>query len=300
MKPDSMLAGKIKSKDFIITAEYVPQAGANLSAIKASVGAYRDKVTSVNVADNHYGITPSSLAVCAALLQSGIEPVLQINTRDRNRIALQSDLLGASLLCIKNVLCISGYDQSIIGSPDAKGVFDLDSFQLLALVKRMTEEGLLMDGTRLGNSFAMLAGAVINPYMRPLELNILRLSRKVQAGAAFIQTQAVFDFEEFREWLEAARKEKITEIVAILAGILPLTGADEARQLVEAHPDMNIPSKVIERLAAAGSAEAQEREGLTISAEMIKNIKGLPGLRGVHLLSGSKHNLVPELLTKIQ
>jgi methylenetetrahydrofolate reductase (NADPH) len=296
MKPASKLAGKINGDDFIITAEYQPWAGTDVAAIDSCVSALSQGPVAVNVADNHYGITTSSLAASVALSREGIEPIYQIVTRDRNRIALQSDLLGAALLGIKNVLCLSGYHQSLIGCPDSANVYDIDSIQLVAIVKKMNEEGLLINGTKIEGPFAMLIGAAANPYTKPIELNVLRLSKKVAAGAVFIQTQAVFDVESLRQWVEALRQEGITERVAILAGVLPLAGADEARRLSDTFTDFNIPDAIIERIKAAGDLNAQKKEGLTICTEIIKEVKNIKGLRGVHIFSGGNESIVPEIM----
>ncbi len=300
MKPDSKLANKIESGEFIITAEYLPRPGTDISAIEALPKTLGNGAAAINVADNHYGIATSSLAVSVALNQCGVEPVYQVVTRDRNRIALQSDILGAAFLGIKNVLCLSGYHQTLMGYPESANVFDIDSIQLIGIVRKMTDEGLLLDGSKIESVFSMLTGAVANPFLKPLELNIIRLKKKVNAGAKFIQTQAVFDIEAFRQWLEAARKEGITEKTAILAGILPLASAAEAKKLSDTYTDFNIPGETIERIKAAGYENAQKKEGLTICIEIIKKIKGLPGLRGIHILSGGNEAVVPELIAAIQ
>ena len=296
MKPDSRLAKKIESGDFIVTAEYLPRAGTDASVIEACARALSQGPVAVNVADNHYGVAMSSLAASAALSRSGIEPVYQVVTRDRNRIALQSDLLGAACLGIKNVLCLSGYHQTLMGCPESANVFDIDSIQLIAAVRRMTDEGLFLDGKKIEGAFSMLIGAAANPFLKPLELNIMRLKKKVAAGASFIQTQAVFNVAGFQQWLEAARNEGLTERTAILAGILPLTGAEEAKKLSDTYTDFYIPDEVLARLKAAGDEKAQKKEGLAISAEIINKIKNMKGLRGVHILSGGNEAIVPELI----
>lgn len=296
MRPDSRLAAKVAGQDFIITAEYLPHAGTGIS--EAGAGALTSGPVAVNVADNHYGIALSSLAASVQLLHSGIEPVLQMATRDRNRIALQSDLMGAASLGIKNVLCLSGYHQTLIGCPESANVFDIDSVQLIATVNKMNR-GLLLDGTKIEGDFAMLVGAVANPYLKPLELNILRLSKKVAAGADFIQTQAVFDVAIFEQWLEAVRREGLTDRTAILAGVLPLTSAAQAERLRDTHTDFIIPDKIIERMKASRDAGSQKREGLAICTEIIKQLRSMPGLRGIHLLSGGNESAVPELAAAI-
>jgi len=206
--------------------------------------------------------------------------------------------MGAAFLGIKNVLCLSGYHQTLIGCPESANVYDIDSIQLIAAVRKMNDEGLLLDGTKIEGAFSMLIGAVANPYLKPLELNTIRLNKKVDAGANFIQTQAVFDTETFAQWLEAVRSEGLTEKVAILAGVLPLTSAAEAEKLDDSYTDFNIPDEIIERIKAAGNQDAQKKEGQTICAEIIKAIKDMPGLRGVHIISGGNEKIVPQLIAE--
>jgi len=295
MKHDSKLAIKTSGKEFIFTAEYLPLAG---TEVKIDPKIFGNSVTAVNVADNHFGVSISSLAASFALSQAGIEPVLQIITRDRNRIALQSDLLGAAYLGIKNVLCLSGFHQTLIGCSESANVFDVDSIQLIDIVKKMNN-GQLLDGKKIQGSFCMLIGAAANPNLKPLELNILRLSKKIAAGADFIQTQSVFDVDAFKVWLEAVCNAGLADKTAILAGVMPLKSAAQAKELAETHTDFVIPEAIIDRLTAAGGSEAQEKEGVKIAAEIIKKLKGLPGLKGVHILSGGNESTINELLSSI-
>jgi methylenetetrahydrofolate reductase (NADPH) len=295
MKVESKFAEKLESGDFIVTAEYTPIAGTQSGVVEAVAGALGNGVLAVNVADNSSGVVMSSLAASVAIMKAGVEPVFQIVTRDRNRIALQSDLLGAVCLGIKNVLCLSGYHQTLTGCPESANVYDIDSIQLVDAIKNMCEKGVLIDGTKIEGEFSMLIGAVANPYLRPLELNIIRLGKKIEAGASFIQTQAVFDTEAFDQWLQEANSEGLSEKTAILAGVMPLDGAAEAEKLRDAHTDFRIPDEVIERLKAAGDEQAQKKEGLAVCAETITSIKDKEGLRGIHILSGGKEAIVPEL-----
>jgi methylenetetrahydrofolate reductase (NADPH) len=266
--------------------------------VETAARSFSSRLTAVNAADNHFGVALSSLAASLALSKAGIEPIYQVVTRDRNRIALQSDLLGAAFLGIKNVLCLSGYHQAVIDCPQAANVYDIDSIQLISLVKKMNE-GALLDSSKIKGNFAMTIGAAANQNLKPLGLNILRLGKKVTAGANFIQTQAVFDVDEFKLWLGAAVKAGITQKTAILAGVMPLQSADQAQKLVETHTDYVIPAGIIDRLKAAGDAAAQKKEGVKIAAEIIKKLKGTAGLRGIHLLSGGNEAVVPELLAAI-
>ena len=295
MKRDSKLAIKTSGKEFIFTAEYLPLAG---TEVKIDPKIFGNSMTAVNVADNHFGVSISSLAASFALSQAGIEPVLQIITRDRNRIALQSDLLGAAYLGIKNVLCLSGFHQTLIGCSESANVFDVDSIQLIDIVKKMNN-GQLLDGKKIQGSFCMLIGAAANPNLKPLELNILRLSKKIAAGADFIQTQSVFDVDAFKVWLEAVCNAGLADKTAILAGVMPLKSAAQAKELAETHTDFVIPEAIIDRLTAAGGSEAQEKEGVKIAAKIIKKLKGLPGLKGVHILSGGNESTINELLSSI-
>lgn len=295
MKPDSKLAARIDSKEFIYTAEYLPIAG---TEAKIDPKLFGNIVTAVNVADNHYGVSMSSLAASIALKQAGIEPVLQAVTRDRNRIALQSDLLGAAYLGIKNVLCLSGYHQTLMGCGESANVFDVDSIQLMDMVKRMNN-GQLLDGTMIQGNFGMLIGAAANPNLKPLELNILRLSKKITVGADFIQTHSVFDVDSFKTWINAARESGLADKVAILAGVMPLKGAEHAQELVASHTDFVIPDGIINRLLSAGDDEAQRKEGIKIAAEIMNMLKDLPGLKGIHILSGGNESSVSELIAAV-
>ena len=202
MKSDSKLAKKIESGDFIVSAEHVPGITAAGSATEAALKALGGKPVVVNMSDNSHGVAMSSVAASAVAVKSGVEPVLQMVTRDRNRIALQSDLLGAASLGIKNVLCLSGYHQTLMGYPESANVFDIDCTQFIEMTTRMSEKGVLADGKKIDGQFSMLVGAVANPYMKPLDLNLFRLGIKIEAGAKFIQTHAVFDVETFKLWLD--------------------------------------------------------------------------------------------------
>ena len=295
MKPDSKLAVKISGQEFIYTAEYLPVAGTEITIDLKTFGS---GVSAVNVADNHYGVSMSSLAASLALSQAGIEPVFQIITRDRNRIALQSDLLGAAYLGIKNVLCLSGFHQTLIGCGESANVYDVDSIQLIDIVKKMNN-GQLLDGTKIQGNFGMLIGAAANPSLKPLELNMLRLIKKVTAGADFIQTQSVFDVDTIKVWLEAVRDAGLADKIAILAGVMPLKSAAHAQELTATHTDFVIPEPIVKRLTSAGDAEAQRKEGMKIAAEIINELKGLSGLKGVHILSGGNESCIRELLAVI-
>jgi methylenetetrahydrofolate reductase (NADPH) len=295
VKPNSKLAGAIQSNGFVVTAEVLPPPAAEGAAIKAAVDVIGDSLAAVSVADNHSGVGMSSLAASSVLVGLGREPIYQVVTRDRNRIAIQSDLLGAAALGIKNVVCTSGHHQTLTGCSDSANVYDLDAIQVVWTIKQMRDKGMLLDGTAIAGNFSMLIGTVVNPYLRPLELNMIQLAKKIEAGADFIQTQPVFDVEEFTAWLDATRKEGLVEKTAILAGVLPLSSAEEAERLREAHTELRIPDAMVARLKAASDADAQGKEGLKLSAEIIGKLKAMKGVRGVHILSGGRERLVSKL-----
>ncbi len=296
MNVDSKFAKKIETGDFILTAECAPGATASGTTAEAALKSLDGKLAAVNLADNSHGVAISSVAAAVAAIKLGAEPVLQMVTRDRNRIALQSDLLGAASLGIKNVLCLSGYHQTLMGCPESANVFDIDSTQFIQMTTRMSEKGVLADGTKIDGQFSMLVGAVTNPFLKPLELNLFRLGKKIEAGARFIQTHAVFDIKTFTAWLDAVRKEGLTKKVAILASVFPLESVAEAQKLRDTYAEFRIPDEIIERLKKAGDNNAQKKQGLAICVETIKQLKTLDGLRGVHILSGGKEAVVPELV----
>lgn len=297
MKDGKSFADRLRGGDFIVTAEFLPRPEADGAALRSALGALAEVPSAVNVSDNPHGVAMSSMAASVILAGSGVEPIYQVLTRDRNRIAIQSDLLGAASLGIKNLLCLSGYHQALTDNPGSANVYDIDSTQLVAMVKKMRDGGELVNGAKIAGTFGMTAGAVANPYMKPLELNLIRLGQKVDSGADFIQTHAVFDAEGFGEWLEAARKAGITGKTAIIAGVMPLKNAEEAEALAGKFTDYNIPASIIERLKSAGDGNAQKKEGIAICVEMAKALKGMQGLRGIHIHSGGKEETIPEILT---
>jgi methylenetetrahydrofolate reductase (NADPH) len=297
MNQEKKFEDQIKDGSFVLTAEYLPKAETDGSSLMAVLPALKEVPSAVNVSDNPYGIVISSMAASLLLARSGIEPICQVITRDRNRIAIQSDLLGAAALGIKNILCHSGFHQMLTDNPESSNVYDIDSIQMIAMVKNMREKGELLNGAKIGGSFPMFIGTSANPFLKPIELNIIRLMQKIDSGAGFIQTRAVFNVDEFKQWVAAARDAGITEKTAILAGVLPLESADEAINLADTYTEIQIPSGVIGRLRSAGDKQAQKKEGLAICVETIQKLKEVPGVRGIHILSGGKEDCIPEILS---
>jgi methylenetetrahydrofolate reductase (NADPH) len=297
VKNEKMFHDQLKSGDFVVTAEYLPKAETEGSAIKTALQALKEVPSAVNVADNPFGVVMSGLAASVILAQSGIEPIYQVVTRDRNRIAIQSDLLGAAALGIRNVLCLSGYHQTLTDNPESANVYDLDSTQLLNVLKKMREQGELLNGEKINGAFSIMTGAAANPYLKPLDLNIIRLTQKVEAGAEFIQTHAVFNIDEFQHWFDTITQAGLADKTAIIAGVFPLDSAEEAEFLLNKYTEFQIPAHIIERLKSAGDRQAQKKEGLAICVEIINKLKDMNGLRGIHILSGGKEETLPHILS---
>jgi methylenetetrahydrofolate reductase (NADPH) len=296
MKINSKLADAIEKGNFIITAEIDPGAVTDSSSIEQAVKELGKGPLAINIPDNCHKIGISSIAASSAAIKAGAEPICQIVTRDRNRIALQSDLLGAVSLGIKNLLCLSGYHQTLSVGPQSANVYDIDSTQLIGIAKNMSEKSVLADGSKITGQFAMLTGAAANPFQNPVELNMLRMQKKVEAGVKFFQTSSVFDIEKFSQWFNTATKEGITTKTAILAGVLPLDSAAEAERLRQTYSDYYIPDSIIDRLNKAGNEASQKKEGISICIEIIKKLKNIKGLRGIHIHCG-KGKTSPEIIS---
>ncbi len=296
MTVNSRLADAIEKGNFIVTAEIEPGAVADGSTIEQAVKELGKGPLAINIPDNCHNIGMSSIAASVAVLKAGAEPICQIVTRDKNRIALQADLLGAASLGIKNVLCLSGYHQTLSVSPQSANVYDIDSTQFIEMATNMSEKAVLADGSKISGQFAMLTGAAGNPFQKPMELNMLRIQKKVEAGAKFIQTSAVFDIEMFSQWFNTATKEGITMKAAILAGVLALESAVEAEKLRTTYSDYYIPESIIDRLKKAGNDSAQKKEGIAICIETIRKLKSIKGLRGIHIHC-SRGKISPEIIS---
>ena len=296
MKPESKLARRIESGEFVVTAEMLPPLGTDCSG-RVELFTGLSGLTAVNVADNPFGPVMSSLAGSAALLKAGVEPVMQVVTRDRNRIAIQSDLLGAVSLGVRNFMFLSGFHQTLTSSPESRNVYDIDPVQTIRAAVSMRDDGTLINGGLIDGGFPVLVGAAANPFTEPMELNIIKAAKKAACGASFIQTQAIFDAEAFERWLKAVRNAKIFPDTTILAGVLPLLSSDEAERLSGGYSDYYIPDDLVDRLRSAGDTEAQRREGMLICTELIAALRGMEGVGGIHIISGGKETLLPDLLS---
>jgi methylenetetrahydrofolate reductase (NADPH) len=293
----SKLQQQLSAGEFAVTAECGPPRGSNVDVIREKGGLLEGVVDAVNVTDNQTAIVRmSSIAACVHLLNMGLEPVMQMVTRDRNRIALQSDIMGAYSLGIRNILCLSGDHQSFGSQPDALNVFDIDSMNLLRTVKEMRDEGKDMSGYDLNEAPHMFIGAAANPFADPFEYRVIRLAKKIDAGADFIQTQCVYNLERFKEWIRLAREEGLTEKVYILAGVTPLKSAGMARYMNNKVAGMDVPDTVIERMAGVPKQEAS-KEGIKICLETIAELREIQGVHGVHIMAIEWEEAVGEIVT---
>ncbi|MCK5187119.1 MAG: methylenetetrahydrofolate reductase [Deltaproteobacteria bacterium] len=281
----SQLQIVLSKGDFAVTAECGPPRGSDPEVISKKGELLKGYVDAVNVTDNQTAIVRmSSITACTHLLQMGLEPVMQMVTRDRNRIALQSDIMGAYSLGIKNILCLSGDHQSFGSQPDAMNVFDIDSIQLIHAVRAMREEGKDMSGFDLKEPPRMFIGAAANPFADPFEYRVIRLAKKIDAGVDFIQTQCVYNLDRFKEWIKMAREEGLTEKAHILAGVTPLKSAGMAKYMAEKVAGMDVPESVIKRMASVPKEKCPE-EGIKLCVETIAELREIKDVHGVHIMA---------------
>jgi len=296
MKAESHLKAVLTAGHFAVTAECGPPKGAEATVIRKKGKLLKGFVDSVNVTDNQTGVVRmSSLAACTLLKRAGLDPVLQMVTRDRNRIALQSDILGASALGIHNILCLSGDHQAFGNQPQAKGVFDIDSIQLVQTVRRMRDEGKIIGGEELSERPQLFIGAVANPFADPFAYRVLRLAKKISAGAEFIQTQCIYNMTRFTDWMKQVADRGLHEKAYILGGITPLKSARMAEYMSKQVAGMDVPEEVINRMKGVPAKE-QRQEGLKIAVETIQAIKAIKGVHGVHIMAIEWEEAVPEIV----
>lgn len=288
------LAEKIKRGDFIVTAELGPPQSCKGDVIRRKAAHFRRGIDAVNITDNQTAIVRlSSIAAAVICKEAGLEPIIQMTCRDRNRIALQSDLLGAAALGITNVLCLSGDFVSLGNHSEARVVFDMDSIQLIAAVSRMNE-GRFLSGDVIKTPPSFLIGGAANPFAEPLEARIDRLEKKIEAGAAFIQTQPVFDMDYFYRWFACVRERGLDRRTAIITGVMPVKSAAALIYMQQNVPGMRIHPDCIARME---SAPDPERTGIEEAVSTINTLRKTPGIRGVHLMPLNWESVTPRLLT---
>ena len=294
MTPESRLETLLKRGEFVVTSEIGPPKSADGASVREKASHLKGYADAFNVTDNQAAtVRMSSLAGSLFCLQEGVEPVMQMTCRDRNRIAMQSDILGAHALGGRNVLCISGDHQRFGNHPDAKNVYDVDSTQQLMMFKRLRDEGTVWTGDALTVAPRLFLGAAANPFADPMELQVLRLAKKVDAGAQFVQTQAIFDLGRFEDWLQMVRAEGIDRRVHIIAGVLPLRSVKAARFMAGHVPGMLVPESVLERMEKA--ADPKE-EGIRICLETLEEVRRMSGVHGVHLMPVAWESVLPRLV----
>ncbi len=298
MKAGSNLEKILTGGQFAVTGELGPPKGADVLVIERKASLLRGNVDAINVTDNQTAIVRmSSIAVSAILKQKGLEPTMQMVVRDRNRIAIQSDIFGAYALGIRNILCLSGDHQKFGNHPTAKNVFDLDSIQLIQTVKRMRDEHKVLGGDEIDGAPQMFIGAAANPFADPFEYRVIRLGKKVAAGVDFIQTQCIYDMDKFERFMEMARDRGLDKKVHILAGVTPLKSVGMARYMKEKVAGMEVPDEVINRMKAAGKEKAKE-EGLKICVEQIQRLRQIEGVHGIHLMAIEWEEVVHEIVER--
>jgi len=281
---------------FGVTSECGPPRGTDGHVVEEKARLIGDYVDAINVTDNQTAVVRMcSLASCIRIKQMGLEPVLQMVTRDRNRIGLQSDILGAASFGIHNLLCLTGDHQSFGDHPNAANVFDLDSTQLVRTATMMRDEGKLLSGFEMKSRPEMFIGAAENPFADPFEIRVMRLAKKVAAGAQFIQTQCIYNMPKFKLWMQGVVDKGLHEKVFIMAGITPMKDLGMAKYMKNKVPGMDVPDDLIARLAGTPK-EKQAEEGIKIAIEQIQELKEVQGVRGFHIMAIEWEEKVPEIV----
>jgi methylenetetrahydrofolate reductase (NADPH) len=303
LKSGSRLERQMRTGRFVVTAELGPPKSADVDVIKKKAATLKGFVDAVNITDNQTAIVRmSSIAAGALVLREGLEPIIQIVCRDRNRIAIQSDVLGAYALGVRNILCLTGDHQVFGNHPTSKNVYDLDSIQLIGMLKGMRDDKKFACGDEIRNAKKapvvepkVFIGAAANPFGDPFEFRALRLAKKVNAGADFIQTQCIYDMDRFKEWMKDVRNRGLHEKVKILAGFTPLKSAGMAKYMRDSVAGLTVPDYFAERL---GKAEDPAAEGIKIVVEQIAQVREIEGVAGIHLMAIEWEHKVPEIVEK--
>lgn len=298
VKTPSKLEKILDSGHLAVTSECGPPRGSDPEVIRKKGELLKGYVDAINVTDNQTSVVRScSLAACIHLKLMGLEPILQMVTRDRNRIALQSDILGAASFDIYNVLCLSGDHQSFGDNPKAQNVHDLDSMQLANMVRYMRDEGKFLGGDEISRPPKMFVGAAANPFADPFEIRVPRLAKKIEAGVEFIQTQCIYNVDKFEKWISEASDRGLTEKVYIMAGVTPMKSAGMAKYMKNRVPGMDVPDEVVKRMSETPK-NRQAEEGINICIETIQRLKELKGVAGFHIMAIEWEERVPEIVER--
>ncbi len=294
----SRLERVLSDGGFAVTAEIAPPGSADPAEIRRIAALFRDSVDACNVTDCQRAmVRMSALAAAVLATQEGVEPVLQMVLRDRNRIAIQSDLLGAAALGIRNILCLRGDPTHIGNEPEAPGVYDLSTEEFLSTCRNLRDRGVLRGGASVDAPPRLFLGASANPFAGNMEDSFANLRAKVTAGADFIQTQAIYDVERFEEWMRLVRKEWLHEHVHILAGVIPLRSAKMAQFMAQKVPGVVVPKEILRRMSEAADPRA---EGMRIALSAIRALRDMEGVHGVHLMAVNWEEAVPALVREAE
>ena len=294
----SNLEKLLNEKKFVVTAEIGPPKGSDPNKIRDKAELLRGYCDAFNITDNQTAVVRlSSMAGSFILKNMNLEPIMQISSRDRNRIALQSDILGAASCGIKNILFITGDHQSFGNHPDAKGVFDVDSIQLINIVKNMRDKGIFESKDKiLSKNPDIFIGAAANPFADPLDYRVYRLGKKIKAGVDFIQTQSVYNIDRFKEYMDEVRSLNLDNKVFILAGITPLKSLKMTERMKFYVPGVDIPDEYHNRMK---NASDPKKEGFDIAVELISEIKKIKGVHGIHITALFWEDIIPSLVKKV-
>ncbi len=294
LRSGSRLEHVLANGGFAVTAEIAPPGSADPMEVRRIAALLRDYTDACNVTDCQRAmVRMSAMAASALALQEGVEPVLQVVLRDRNRIALQADLLGAAALGVRNILCMRGDPPQIGNEREAAGVYDLSTEEYLSMARDLRDQGVLRGGDRVHPPPKLFIGATANPFAGSLEESFEDLRGKVSAGAEFIQTQAIYDVDRFEEWMRLVRKEWLHEHVHVLAGVIPLRTAKMAHFLVEKVPGVVIPKDVLRRMEHATDPRS---EGINIALRTIRALRAIEGVHGLHIMAVRWEEAVPLLI----
>lgn len=298
MKTESVLEKVLASGQLAVTSECGPPRGCRPEKVKEKAEMLRGYVDGINVTDNQTAmVRMSSLSACIIIKQMGLDPIFQMVSRDRNRLAMQSDIIGAYSHGINTMLCLSGDHTHFGDHPMATNVYDLDSIQAIQMVKKMRDEGKFQGGEDIDAPPKMFIGAAANPFADPFELRVARLAKKVNAGVDFIQTQCVYNLDKFETWMKGVCDRGLHEKVAILPGITPMKTAGMAKYMKNRVPGMDVPDEVVARMAGVPK-EKQAEEGITIAVETIERLKGVTGVAGFHIMAIEWEQKVPEIVER--
>ncbi|MFO7712493.1 MAG: methylenetetrahydrofolate reductase [Dehalococcoidia bacterium] len=297
MKSKSNLERVLEAGHFAVTGELGPPASADPEVIRKKAKILKGHVDAFNITDGQTAVVRmASWAAAVMGKQEGMDPIVQMTCRDRNRIALQMDVLGIAALGINNMLCLTGDHQKFGNHPAARGVYDLDSIQLLKMVRDMRDEKKFQCGDEMAVEPRLFIGAAENPFADPFEFRVPRLAKKVEAGADFIQTQIIYNVDKFAEWMKGVRDRGLHERVKILAGVAPIKSMGAARYMKTRVPGMDVPDSVIERLQGAPTKEQVSREGINLCVDIIKQVREIEGVAGIHLMAIEWEEVVPEIV----